>query len=245
MFFHHDYDTPGPGIRKDAPEKTGAARFFEIVQLECVTLVQINLLFLLGCLPVVTIPLSFFALNQVVRRMVRDEPVLCFYHFRTAFCRWRPAFSAFFLTFLPLALSGMGAWFYLSRAGGNFLLFLPFMLCSTVFLVTLLCSGYLYGLVGAGLKIREAVRLSLLLGIGKPLRAVLAAAVWYGSLAVEILEFPLSAIFILFIGFSVPCLLANFYLRTVLKKYCPEPETEIGEEEASTLSQPPDDSTAP
>lgn len=230
MFFHHDYDTPGPGIRKDAPEKTGAARFFEIVQLECVTLAQINLLFLLGCLPVVTIPLSFFALNQVVRRMVLDRPVLCFYHFRTAFCRWRPAFAAFFLTFLPLAGSGVGAWFYLSRAGGNFLFFLPFMLCSTVFLVTLLCSGYLYGLLGAGVTVREAARLSLLLGIGKPLRAVLAAVVWYGSLAVEILEFPLSGIFVLFIGFSVPCLLANFYLRTVLKMYCPED----AEEEAET-----------
>lgn len=224
MFFHHDYETPGPGIRKDAPEKTGVARFFEIVALECVTLFQINLLFLLGCLPVITIPLSFFALNQVVRRMVLDQPVLCFYHFRTAFCRWRPAFAAFFLSAVPMGCAGMGAWFYLSRAGGNILFFLPFMFCSTVFLVTVLASGYLYGLIGAGVRLREAFRLALLLGLGKPLRAVLAAAVWYGSLAVGILEFPLSAIYLLCIGFSVPCLLANFYLRTVLKKYCPEPE---------------------
>lgn len=231
MFFHHDYATPGPGIRKDAPEKFGVARFFEIIQLECVTLFQLNLLFLLGCIPVVTIPLSFFALNQVIRRMVLDQPVLCFYHFRTNFCRWRPAFAAFFLTFLPLGCSAGGAWFYLSRAGENFLLFLPFMICSTVFLVTLLASGYLYGLVGAGVGLRQAVRLALLLGLGKPLRTVLAALVWYGSLAVGILEFPLSAIFLLCIGFSVPCLLANFYLRIVLRKYCPEPEPEDDEEE--------------
>lgn len=226
MFFHHDYSTPGPGIRKDAPEKTGVARFFEIVQLECVTLFQLNLLFLLGCLPVITIPLSFYALNQVIRRMVLDRPVLCFYHFRTAFCRWRSAFAAFFITFLPLACSAMGGWFYLSRAGGNVLFFLPFMLCSTVFLVTLLASGYLYGLIGAGVKVRQAVRLALLLGLGKPLRAVLAAVMWYGSLTVGILEFPLSAIYLLCIGFSVPCLLANFYLRTVLKTYCPQEDPE-------------------
>lgn len=231
MFFHHDYETPGPGIRKDAPEKTGVARFFEIVALECVTLFQLNLLFLLGCLPVVTIPLSFYALDQVIRRMVLDRPVLCFYHFRTAFCRWRPAFAAFLLTALPLACSGMGAWFYLSRAGANPLFFLPFMLCSTVFLVTLLCSGYLYGLAGPGMSLREAIRLALLLGLGKPLRAILAAAVWYGSLAVGILEFPLSAIYLLCIGFSVPCLLANFYLRTVLKEYAPPPEPDPGEQE--------------
>ena len=237
MFFHHDYETPGPGIRKDAPEKTGAARFLEIVALECVTLFQLNLLFLLGCLPVVTIPLSFYALDQVVRRMVLDRPVLCFYHFRTAFCRWKPAFAAFFLSVLPMVCSGMGAWFYLSRAGGNILFFLPFMLCSTVFLVTVLASGYLYGLVAGGVKLRQAARLALLLGLGKPLRAVLAAVVWYGSLAVGILEFPLSAIYLLCIGFSVPCLLANFYLRTVLRDYAPEPEPDPGEREETDAAE--------
>ena len=70
MFFRHDYSTPGPGVQKDAPEKTGISRFVEILQLECVTIFQLNLLFLLGCLPVVTILLSFFALYQVLRRMV-------------------------------------------------------------------------------------------------------------------------------------------------------------------------------
>ncbi len=71
MFFRHDYSTPGPGIQKDAPEKTGVARFVEILQLECVTLFQLNLLFLLTCLPVITIPLALFALNQVIRQIGR------------------------------------------------------------------------------------------------------------------------------------------------------------------------------
>ena len=43
VFFHHDYSTPGPGVAPDAPEKTGFARFFEIVQLECMSLLKLNL----------------------------------------------------------------------------------------------------------------------------------------------------------------------------------------------------------
>ena len=96
MFFRHDYSTPGPGIEKDAPEKTGVSRFVEILQLECVTLFQLNLLFLLTCLPVVTIPLALYAMNQVVRRMVLDQPVLLLHHYTTALRRgWGRAYLAF------------------------------------------------------------------------------------------------------------------------------------------------------
>lgn len=224
MFFKKDYSTPGPGISPDEPEKNGLARLLEILQLECVTLLKLNLLFLVSCLPVLTIPPALFAMNQVIRRMVLDQPVDCFYHYRTAFRRfWRVSYGAFLLTLLPLVSAGYGAFFYLNRAAENPLLFLPFMLCSTVFLVTLLASTYLYGILSTGRRLREAIRPAVLLGIARPFRAGLAAICWYGLLAVAVLEFPLSAIYLLFIGFSVPCLLGNFYLRTVLKQYVAPP----------------------
>ena len=107
VFFHHDYSTPGPGVAPDAPEKTGFARFFEIVQLECMSLLKLNLLFLLSALPVVTIPPALFAMNQVVRRMVLDQPVDCFYHYRQAFRRyWRVSYPAFLTVAAALVLSG-------------------------------------------------------------------------------------------------------------------------------------------
>ena len=40
MFFRKDYAKPGPGIDRDEPEKTGAARLAEIFSIECVTLVR-------------------------------------------------------------------------------------------------------------------------------------------------------------------------------------------------------------
>ena len=96
MFFRKDYAKPGPGIEPDAPEKTGIGRFAEILSLECVTLVKLNLLFLLTCLPVVTIPAAVFALNQVTRMMILDQPVTCFYHYRMALRTfWRRAYGAF------------------------------------------------------------------------------------------------------------------------------------------------------
>lgn len=219
MFFRKDYAAPGPGVSPDEPEKTGLARLAQILTIECVTLVKLNLLFLLTCLPVVTIPAAVFAMNHVVRMMILDQPVTCFYHYRTAFRRhWKRGCAAFFLTAAPLAVAGFGAWFYLGRAAGNFLLFLPFMLCSTVFLLTLLASTYFYGLLTTERSVRECLRLSLLLGGARPLRAVLAALSVYGSLTAAVLYIPLSGIYLLLIGFSLPCLLGNFFIRTELKR---------------------------
>lgn len=219
MFFRKDYAKPGPGIDRDEPEKTGMARLAEIFSIECVTLVKLNLLFLASCLPVATIPAAVFAMNQVAWMMVLDQPVTLSYHYKAAFKKsWKRAYGAFFTAAVPLVLSGCGMWFYLTRAMTQPLLLLPFMLCSTVFLLTLLASVYLYGLLVTERSFRECLRLSLLLGAGRPLRGAAAALAVYGSLAFAVLEFPISGIYLLLIGFSVPCLLGGFLIRTELRR---------------------------
>lgn len=225
MFFRKDYDTPGPGIRPDEPEKTGPARLLQIIQLEAGSIFLLNVLFLVSCIPVVTIPPALFAMNQVVRKMMLDRPVLCFYDYRTAFrTYWRRAYAAFFLTALPLAASGFGLYFYLMQAVGNPVMFVPFLFCSTVFLVTLLTSVCLYGVLSTGMALKPALRLALALGVGRPLRPILAVALGYGLTLFGILQLPISLIYMLLLGFSVPCLLSNFFLRTLLRDYCPPPE---------------------
>lgn len=220
MFFRKDYAAPGPGIDPNEPEKTGLARFLEILSLECGTLLKLNLLFLLCSLPVVTLPPVLYAMHCVVRKMILDQPVDCFYDFKAALRKhWRRGYAAFFLVALPLVLSGFGVWFYLGRALAGPLFFLPFMLCSTVFLVTLLASPYFYGFLTTKPTVKEALRLSVLLGVGRPARALLAVLSVYGTLTIAILEFPISAVYLLFIGFSIPCLLGNFFIRTILIQF--------------------------
>ena len=219
MFFRKDYAKPGPGIDRDEPEKTGAARLAEIFSIECVTLVKLNLLFLFSCLPVVTIPAAVFAMNHVTRMMVLDQPVTLLYHYKTAFqTKWKRACAAFFTVAASLLFSGCGVWFYLRRAMTQPVLLLPFMLCSTVLLVTLLASTYFYGLLTTGRSFQECLRLSLLLGVGRPFRGALAAMAVYGSFLFALLEFPISGIYLLLMGFSVPCLMGEFFIRTELKR---------------------------
>lgn len=232
MFFRKDYSTPGPGIRPDEPEKTGPARLFQIVQLEAGSILLLNLLFLLSCIPVVTIPPAVFAMNQVIRKMMLDRPVLCFYDYRTAFRTfWKRAYAAFFLAVVPLTVSGVGAWFYLVRVAGSPVMFVPFVVCSAMFLVWLPVSICLYGVLSTGMAVGPALRRALLLGVGKPLRPVLGVVLGYGLALLGILQLPISLLYMVFLGFSLPCLLANFFLRTLLRDYCPAPPPEAWEDE--------------
>ena len=237
LLFQKDYNTPGPGIRPDEPEKTGPARLLQILQLEAGSIFLLNLLFLVSCIPVVTIPPAIFAMNQVIRKMMLDQPVLCLYDYRAAFrTNWKRSYGAFLLTAVPMAASGFGAWFYLMQATRNLMMLVPFLVCSTILLVTLLTSGCLYGAMSTGMKRKPALRLALTLGLGMPLRPILAAVTGYGLLLFGILELPISLIYMLVLGFSVPCLLSNFFLRTLLRDYCPAAEEPAQEEDSHTIS---------
>ena len=67
-----------------------------------------------------------------------------------------------------------------------------------------------------GVELRGAGGLALVLSFGKPLRAAAAAAMGLGIVTVAVLAFPISLVFLVLVGFSVPCLLANFYIRKLL-----------------------------
>lgn len=220
MFFQWK-DTEGPGQEADAPEKTGPARFWELIKDELATVLIVNLLFLAFCIPIVTIPPAVFALHIVVHKIVLGESVACVQDYFAAFRQgWKRAYGAFFLTALPMGIGGYGAVFYLRRAAEYPVLLFPFSLCSTVFLVTMLASTYLYGLLCRGKSLQNAIKPALMLGVAKPLRAVLAALCYYGLFLVAVLFFPFSGLYLFLLGFSLPCLLGNFYIRVVLKQYC-------------------------
>ena len=216
----NQFDLNAPA-EPELPEQTGPKRFLEIIQVEFLDLIKLNLLFLLCCLPVITLPPALFAVHSLIRRMVLGKPVSCWRDFSKAFkSGWRRAYGVFFLTALPMALAGYGVFFYLYNAQQSLLFILPFAFCAMVFLlIAALSSPYLYGLLADGRPLKEAVRPALLMGVARPLRGALAALCWYGLPALGMLLFPLSGAYLALIGFTFPFLLGSFYTRTVLKQY--------------------------
>lgn len=221
MFFQRNDSDQDFSRMAGLPEKTGAARFWELVKDELPAVLIVNLLFLVTCIPIVTIPPALFSLHMVVRKIIAGRPVACVQDYFEAFRQnWKRAYGAFFLTAVPIGIAGYGVVFYLGRMAEYPVLLAPFALCAFVFLVATLSSTYLFGLLCLGRPLRDAVKPALLLGVAKPLRAVLAALCYYGLPLLAALFFPISGAYLLLLGFSLPCLLGNFYIRTVLNQCC-------------------------
>lgn len=83
--FGANFNRPGPGIPKDAPKKTGAKLFFEILGREFWSLLSLNLIYILACLPIITIGPATAALSRVTITMVRDQNVYVWRDFWEAF----------------------------------------------------------------------------------------------------------------------------------------------------------------
>ena len=62
--FNMHYDRPGPGVSKDAPRKTGFARWFEIVARDIGSFTKANIITSLCFLPVLIIALSSSAVPR-------------------------------------------------------------------------------------------------------------------------------------------------------------------------------------
>lgn len=82
--FRPSYLKEGPGIAKDAPEKTGAAWVGETFVREFWQLAKLNVLFLLCCLPVVTFGAARAAMARCTVNMARDVPNDVWTDFRAA-----------------------------------------------------------------------------------------------------------------------------------------------------------------
>lgn len=69
------YNTPGPGVSKDEPEKKAFFKFFELYFRKFWKLMVANLLYVLVSLPVVTRGLADVGLAYVTRQFAREKPV--------------------------------------------------------------------------------------------------------------------------------------------------------------------------
>lgn len=67
-------DKPGPGVPKGEKKKSGFSLFIQIIKENFFQLVLLNLLFLLFCIPIVTIGPALKALDRVTLNFVRHVP---------------------------------------------------------------------------------------------------------------------------------------------------------------------------
>ncbi len=233
-----NYEKPGPGVDKNAPQKKGIALFFEILGSKFFNLITLSLLYWLFCLPIVTIGLGDVGLTYITRNFARQKPVLqTADFFDTIKKNWKQALPVGLVNLLATALLIFAMFFYFQGWETHFIYKVGFVLAGCMFIIFNFIKYYInFLMVTFDLKFKQLYKNSLLLSsVGLKENIVISA--WliliYGVLIVfplvwmVVFENALLAligllVFILFVP-ALQSLIIQFCVFPVIKKHMIDP----------------------
>ncbi|OLP60609.1 hypothetical protein BJF93_20010 [Xaviernesmea oryzae] len=214
------YLAEGPGIDKHAPRRRGLALVAETVWREGFELMKLNLLFVLACLPVVTIPAACAGLMRVSLSMAEDRNVYLLQDFLAASrgFAWKASLGCAGLV-LALMVPAYAASTYGGLALSNPLYAAPFVLSLSVAALLLVAGAYgLVLMVRTDWPLRRLVPMALRAALAEPLRPLAAlgfiAALWL----VHVLLYPVSALMPAVVNFSFGALAVAFSVLDMVNR---------------------------
>lgn len=163
--FSSNYNRPGPGIPKNAPQKKGIALFFEIFFREFFELIKLNLLFFLFCIPIITIPAACTAMSKLTVTMVRDQNHFLWTDFWAAFkADFGKSLGAGALIFFGIGAGAFGTWFYSKLISSSIFFYLPLGLSVLIVLVLTIMGFYVFPMLAlVDLPLKKIIRNAFLL----------------------------------------------------------------------------------
>ena len=217
LFFNRFTREPKKEIDVNAPPKQGIALFFSVLLHEFWELIKLNLIFILFCLPVVTIPIAITAMSKVILLMLMDKPFFVFGEFIAAFkAEWKRATVAGLVFFLSLAAALYGVLVYAYIMEIFFLHSCAIMLC----IIFITAGFYLFpmlALLDIGLKgAFKNAALLVLLRLPYNFLTLLTVA---SLLLLILIFFPTSIMLVFLIFFALINLITTFCAYTGIKKF--------------------------
>lgn len=191
--------------------KKGLLRFFQIIRIEFWNLILLNIIYVVFCLPLVTIPAATAALTAELCDMIRDRPRMLVHRFWSAFKRE-------FKTATLLGIIGLAAAMVLTALLIMIPVFLPpiftyMLLPTTVILLFVFCMIWIYVyplLAVTNLPLRYILKNAVALALMQAKYAAAAVIICGITLCYALLYFPVSIPFLFFGVLSLLGLVSTF-----------------------------------
>ncbi|MCL2056440.1 MAG: DUF624 domain-containing protein [Oscillospiraceae bacterium] len=259
FFGFFDYSKPGKGVRKDEPKRSHFVMFFILLQRKFWKMVQVNILFLLFCLPVVgavaltgtgtapslVLPLTILQLVvtgpaiagmlYILRNIETESPVFLLSDFWDSFKgNFKQAFLYGLLCAAVTYLMYLAATFYMRSAPDNIWMYAPLGLVLFMSLMFLFANFYIFPMI-----VTLELPLPALIKNGVILSMICAKAnfiilFWLVLIVFVFWLFPvLGFIFYLLIGCSVIGFVIMHNAYPGIKKYAIDPYMAQLEEDAA------------
>lgn len=220
-----DYSKPGKGVRKDEPTKPRFIFFFELLLRKFWKLVQLNLLYILFCVPIVTIGPATAGMTYVLRNLATEQPVFLFSDFWDAFkSNWKQSAVYSVLLAVATALLMVSCQFYFANAAASNWMYIPLSLCFLMALIGLFMNYYIsLMIVTLALPLRAIFKNAVLLAM-LCLKTNLLTLLFTGLIILACALFPWIGILVfLFIGFALIGFIICFNSYQGIKKYAIDP----------------------
>ena len=220
-----DYAKPGKGVSKNEPKRSHFVQFFVIMQRKFWKMLQLNLLFILFCIPIITIGPAVAAMTYILRCYENEKPVFLLSDFWDAFKSNFKQSLVYGILFAVAAFALSVAWqFYFNATDTNKLMYVPLVMVFIVALMFVFANFYVYPMiVTLELPLKAIIRNSFLfavLGMKSNIitllfLAVLAFVFW--------LLYIVGGIIFFLIGFSLVGFVIVHNSYRIIKKYAIDP----------------------
>lgn len=229
-----NYENAGPGIPKSELEKKGIFKFFEIYFRKFWNLVLLNLIFLLFCIPIVTVGPAIAGITKVTRNFSQERPIFLWHEFVKTF---KSCFKQSFVMGLIDILFTVAAFVaipaYMNMAQQKSFFYIPFVITLSMTFIFLMMHFYIYlMIVSTNLTLGKIVKNSFILvslGLKQSLLTLLAI---FFIVAMLFLFLPYSSFIMPFIPFSLIALTVSFNCFPVIRKFVIQPYYEKRGEES-------------
>ncbi|MCH5323786.1 MAG: DUF624 domain-containing protein [Eubacterium sp.] len=241
-----DYNSAGKGVAKHGPQKKPFFKFFEIFGRKFWKLIELNMIFVLFCIPVVTFGPAMAAMTHVVRKFTLEQPCFLFEEFYTAFKKnFKQSFLIGIVDVICIAslIIVFNAYFIAqSIPTENFVMMCLFFGAGAI---VLMMHFYIYvEIVALNLSVKSILKNAMLLVFLGVKNNFLALVINLALITVIVMFLPFSALIMIFIPLSWMCFATIFVCYPVVQKYIVNPYYEERGERNPELPEEVDGSEA-
>ncbi len=189
----------------------GISLFFSVIKWHWGRLIGLNLLILVCCLPIVTIPATMAAASRVLGLMLRRRVCYLWHDYWSTFAReWKRASLAGWFNIAVMLAAILGMWFYPRTMGGVVGMALA-AVCCVVVVIAVMSMMMLYPMVVfTDLPVRGILKNAVLLVFVRLPQSLAGCAAIFAVLTMSYLGLPYTVAIMPCFGFSLIGLIGTY-----------------------------------
>ena len=215
------FSRPNTQIKYYTLNRDGISRLLQLYVENFWNLIKLNLLFLVFCIPIITVPAALTALTSIEVAMIEDEYYNVWIDFfrifkrefgRASLCGW-----TYYLVFVAVCYE---VWFYFANGTLTGVHYIMAFVLSLVLILLLECSIYIFPMLAiSDLKWNKVLKNAVLLSLMRFFRTIPLIICSIGFLIVSLGLMPLMLPLVLLLLFSSINLGTTFYAKRDIDKY--------------------------